>query len=65
MIPFWKSLAFWSAVSWIGAGVVGLLVYFGKLSEVYAYSAPVILAAIQAIFQFLKIELELRAKGLL
>ena len=62
---FYKALAFWEAVSWLLAGVVGLLAYFGKLPIEYAYSAPVILSAILATLRFFQIEPELKAKGLL
>lgn len=65
MIPWWKSLAFWSSLSWVLAGTAGMLVYFGVLPDVYAYSAPVILAAIQAVLKALQIVPELRDKGLL
>lgn len=64
-IPWYKSLAFWSALSWLLAGVAGLLVYFGVLPDVYAYSAPVILAFIQTVLKFLQIVPELRDRGLL
>ena len=64
-IPYYKSLAFWEAVSWLGAGVAALLAYFGKLPIEYAYSAPVILSAILATLRFFQIEPELKAKGLL
>lgn len=63
--PFVYSLAFWSAVSWLLAGVAGLLVYFGVLPVQYGYAAPVILAAIQVILKFLGITPELQAKGLI
>lgn len=63
--PFVYSLAFWSAVSWLLAGVDGLLVYFNVIPAVYGYAAPVILAAIQAILKFLQVTPELQAKGLI
>ena len=59
------SLAFWKAVSYVLAGVVALLVYFGKLPETWLYSDAVILMAIQAVLNFFNIYPELRAKGLL
>lgn len=63
--PLVYSLNFWSAVSWLLAGVAGLLVYFGVLPVQYGYAAPVILAAIQVILKFLGITPELQAKGLI
>lgn len=61
---WYKSLAFWSAVSWVLAGVLGLLVYFGVLPVEYGYSAALILTAVQAVFKFLGVDLELRSRGL-
>ncbi len=63
--PFVYSLNFWSAVSWIAAGVLGLLVYFGVLSPVYNYTAAAILVAIQAVLKVIQITPELRDKDLL
>lgn len=63
--PFVKSLAFWKAVSYILAGVVALLVYFGVLPDAYLYGDAVILTAILAVLNFLGIVPELRVKGLL
>jgi len=62
---YFYSLAFWSAVSWLLAGVAGLLVYFGVLPVQYGYAAPVILAAIQAVLKFIGVTPELREKGLI
>ena len=62
--PFVYSLAFWSFVSWIIAGVLGLLVYFGVLPPAYNYGAAAILVAIQAVLKILQITPELRAKGM-
>lgn len=63
--PFVYSLSFWSAISWLLAGVAGLLVYFGVLPAEYGYAAPVLLAAIQAVLKFIGITPELQAKGLI
>lgn len=63
-VPFY-SLAFWSAISWLLAGVAGLLVYFGVLPAEYGYAAPVLLAAIQAVLKFIGVTPELQAKGLI
>ena len=61
--PFVYSLQFWSAVSWVIAGVLGLLVYFGKLPSTYNYGAAAILVAIQAVLKVIQIVPELRASG--
>lgn len=63
--PYVYSLAFWKAVSYVLAGVVALLVYFGVLPSQYLYDAGAILLGILAILNFLGIVPELRAKGLL
>lgn len=63
MPPFVYSLAFWSAVSWIIAGALGLLVYFGVLPPAYNYGAAAILVAIQAVLKVIQIVPELRALG--
>lgn len=63
--PFVHSLSFWKAISHIIAGVVALLVYFGKLPDAYLYGDAVILMAIIAVLNFLGVSTELRAKGLL
>lgn len=61
--PFVYSLRFWEGVSWLLAGIVVLLVYFGVLPESYLYTAPVILSAILAVLKFLGVNPELRDKG--
>jgi hypothetical protein len=60
--PFVKSLAFWNAVSWVVAGVLGLLVYFGVLSPEYNYTAAAILVAIQAVLKVIQVIPELKSK---
>jgi len=57
-----RSLAFWKAISYILAGVVALLVYFGVLPDAYLYGNAVILMAILAILSFLGVTPELRSK---
>lgn len=64
-VPWWRSIKVWEAVSWILAGADALLVYFGVLPDAYLYGGAVILAAIQAVFAFLHVPLELRQKGLI
>lgn len=60
--PFVKSLAFWNAVSWVIAGVLGLLVYFQVLPPVYNYTAAAILVAIQALLKIIQVVPELKGK---
>lgn len=63
--PFVKAIAFWNAVSWIVAGVMGLLVFFGVLPTTYAWTAAAVLSGIQAVLKVFGIVPELRARGLL
>ena len=63
--PFFYSNQFWSAFSWVVAGVLGLLVYFNVLPPVYNYGAAAILVAIQAVLKVIQIVPELRLKGLI
>jgi len=65
MLPWYKSLAFWSAISWVVAGGLALLVYFGVLPDTYLYSAAVILSAIQAVLKAIQIVPELKQRGLI
>jgi len=59
------SLAFWKAISYLLAGVTGLLVYFGYLPDQWLYGDAVILAAVLSVLNFFNIYPELRAKGLM
>lgn len=59
------ALAFWKAVSYLLAGVVALLVYFGILPDAYLYGDAVILTAILSVLNFLEVHSELREKGLI
>lgn len=61
--PYVYSLAFWKAISYVLAGIVALLVYFGVLPSQYLYDAGAILLAILALLNFLGVHPELRAKG--
>lgn len=63
--PFVYAKAFWEAVSWLLAGAVGLLVYFGVLPDSYAYGAATILAGILGFLKFFKITPELKMKAAL
>ena len=63
--PFVYALAFWNGVSYVVAGILALLAYFGKVSSKWALSAGAILAAILAVLSFLGIHPELLARGLI
>ena len=63
--PFVYSLRFWEGFSWLLAGVIALLVYFGVLDAKYLYDAGAILAWILAVLRFVGVVPELRARGLL
>lgn len=62
--PFVYSLAFWKALSYVLAGVLALLVYFGVLPEVYLYGDAAVLAAILAVLNVIQIKPELQSRGL-
>jgi hypothetical protein len=58
------SLKFWEAFSWLLAGLVGILAFFGVIPDAYVYSAAAIFSGLKGILKFFQIEPELRAKGL-
>jgi len=58
------SLAFWKGISYLGAGIVALLVFYGVIPDNYLYGDAAILAAIVALLNFLGVTPELRSKGL-
>jgi hypothetical protein len=60
-----KSLAFWKAVSFLLAGIVALLVYYGTIPASFGYTAEAILAFILTVLQFFGIVPELRSRGLM
>lgn len=62
--PFVYALAFWKGISYVLAGVVALLVYFGVLPDAYLYGDAAILSAIIAVLNFLDVNPELRRKGI-
>lgn len=62
--PFVYALAFWKGFSYIAAGVVALLVYFGVLPEAYLYGDAAILSAIIAVLNFLDVNPELKRRGI-
>lgn len=61
--PFVFSKAFWTAVSWLVAGIFGLLIYFGILPEQFGWPAGTILTAILAILKFFDVNPEVQNKG--
>lgn len=63
--PFVYALAFWEALSWVGAGVLALLVYFRKVDSRWALSAGAILSVILAVLKFLGVVPELMLRGLI
>lgn len=63
--PIFKSLKFWESLSYIAAGVLGLLVLWGKIDPSQAWTPAAILAWIIAFLKMLGIEPELKAKGLI
>ena len=62
--PYVYALSFWKAISYLLAGGVALLVYFGVLPDAYLYGDAVILMAIQAVLNFFGIHPELRILGI-
>ena len=56
MIPFYKSIAFWTALAYV---VAALTAYF----TAYKLEAGVLLALILAVLKMINIVPELRAKG--
>jgi hypothetical protein len=63
--PFVKSIKFWEGVSYLLAGILALLVFFGSIPSQYALEAAAVLAAIKAVLKFFGVTPELRARGLL
>lgn len=54
--------AFWQMVSFILAGVLGLLVFFGVLDPKYALSAGSVLSLLLAVLKWFDIEPQVRAR---
>ena len=63
MPPFVYAKAFWQALSYLGAGLTGLLAFFNVIPDAFAYSAAVLLAAFLAVLKFFDIVPELRRSG--
>ena len=57
MIPWWKSIKFWEAASYV---VAALVAYYTD----YKLEAAVVLGAVLALLRLLGVEAELRARGL-
>lgn len=58
MIPFWKSLKFWEAATYV---VAALVAYFTQ----YQLEAGVLLLLVLTVLRLVGVTPELRAKGLL
>jgi hypothetical protein len=63
--PFVYSKAFWTALSFALAGILGLLAYFQVIPPEWALGGSAILAGLLAFLNLLGINPELRAKGLI
>ena len=61
--PFVKSLAFWTALSWAVAGVLGLLVYFQVVPATWGLPATFILTWLLALLNMFGINPELRYRA--
>lgn len=61
--PIVYSKAFWQALAYIAAGVLGILVVLGKLPASDALEPAAILAWFLALLKLVDIVPELRAKG--
>ena len=61
--PIFKSLAFWNSLSYLAAGVLGLLVLWGKLPLEDALAPAAILAWALGVLYMFGIVPELRARG--
>ena len=61
--PVVYSKAFWQALAYIGAGVLGILVVLGKLPPQDALTPAAILAWFLALLKLVDVVPELRAKG--
>ncbi len=61
---FAKTKAFWEAVSLAVAGLLALLVFFGKVDASWAVPSAVIFAWVTALLRMFGIELEIRVKAL-
>lgn len=58
--PFAYKLAFWQALSFLVAGVLGLLVFFGVLSTSWALAPAALLALFLAVLKWFDIEPQFR-----
>lgn len=62
--PFVYSKAFWTGLSYLGAGLLALLVYFGVIGPEWALSAGALLALFLTVLSWFGITPELRLKAL-
>lgn len=60
--PFVYALSFWKAASFLLAGILGLLVFFGVIPPQYGLEAGAVLTAILAVLEFFNIRPELQAR---
>ncbi len=63
--PFVYAKAFWEALSFLIAGVLAVLAFFGVIPANFVYGSAAILAAFLAVLKFFGVNPELRARGLL
>lgn len=59
--PFFYSKAFWTALSYAVAGILGLLAMFGVISPEWALTPAALLALFLAVLKWFDVEPELRA----
>lgn len=60
--PFVYSMRFWTALSWVVAGLLGLLAHFGVVAESWALPATTILAWVLALLNMFGVKPELQIK---
>lgn len=61
---WYKSLAFWKGASYLIAGALALLAFFGLIPAQYALEAGAVLAIVVSVLNFFGVDPELRARGL-
>lgn len=60
--PFVYVKAFWQFLSYIVAGILGLLYVFGKIPAAYVVDAGVVLTLFLGVLKFFQIEPQVRMK---
>ncbi len=63
--PFVYSKAFWTALSYLVAGVLALLAFFGVIAPEWALGPAAVLALFLAVLKWFDIVPELRLKAML